>query len=157
MSLVGLALVLTVLSGQSDQKAAVEKVSVAMVAVEARNVPSEGKTKTYGKGIASDYQAAFSRLPYNSFTLLKSDKGSAEYGKEVRLAVDDTYTLCVTPVGKERNGSIRVEIRMEEKKGDAPPRNAVKSTSIVVPGDKLLLRVPKAKEGELVIALCVKD
>lgn len=160
MSVLGVAVLVAILTGEGESKAESAKVTVSMVAVEARLDESQGrdaKSKAFGKGIPAEDQAAFRKLPYNQFTLLKSDKTAVAYGSEVRFPIDGAYTLCITPVGKARNGTIQAEIRMEEKRGEGPARNAVISTSYLVPGDRLLLRVPRNQTSEMVVSLCVRD
>ena len=160
MSLLGFAVLVSILTGEGESKADSAKLTVSMVAVEARQDESQGrdsKSKTFGKGIPAEEQAAFSKLPYNVFSLLKSDKSSVSYGNEARFRINSSYALSVKPIGKARNGTIQAEIRMEEHQEGGPARNAVISTSYLVPGDRLLLRVPQSETSEMVVSLCIRD
>jgi hypothetical protein len=147
-----------------DKPAAETTVSVSMVAVQATNEPRDvreanaGAAKQYGAGLDGATRAALADLPYNTFKKIGEGSARAKLSEEVRLRIDDTYTLCAKPLSQERNGMIRAEVWIEERSADRPDdvRKVLSTKVKAVPGDKVILGGPEMGAGVLVVALTIK-
>lgn len=142
--------------GERDGAASATSYAIGMVAVEAREEGGGGKGKDFDPSLDAATRTALGELNFKSFKKISSGKATAKQGQEVAIKIDSRYTLYVTPQSQESGGQIRTSFRIEERreeKGKVTKRNALSSTVLVVPGDKVILGGPKLAEGELVVVL----
>ncbi len=103
---------------------------------------------------------AVSHLQYDTYRLIRSSQTRAPFEEEARLPIDSEYTLYVTPISAEANGRIRIETRVEQLVEDSAGNrrrvNALKTTSAVVPGDRLCFGGFSLDTGDMVIVLSVE-
>jgi len=132
-----------------------EHIAFEMVAIQATN---EGRdTPVFGENLG-DLKKTLSELPYDTYKHLVTTKVSVAYHEEARIKIDERYTLIVKPMGREQDGRITVETRIEAVEADKkkPPVNALKATSMMVPGDHLKLHGLKLETGKLVLVLTAR-
>lgn len=172
MSVAAIAVLLLNLTSPTAERAAETRVTVSMVAVEASNEEravqeaGNGSAKRYDPALDKPTRAALADLPYNSFRRIGADSAKARFGEEVRLDIDDTYTLCVKPLSRDHNGLIRAKAWIEEQGNDedkdkdgqkTASRKVLDTTVRAVPGDRLLLGGPNLDNGVLVVALTLAE
>lgn len=97
-------------------------------------------------------------LPFNVFHLIKKEELRATTGQETRLALDERYTLFITPIEVLENGSVRMDVRIDvkSKKPDVTPIKALQTRMLVQAGKKVKFRGLKLDEGEMVLVLGVR-
>lgn len=133
------------------------KVAFEFVAVKATK---ESREDPYFDAKLNTYKDDLKNLEFDTYRYLKSLKlPPADYGQPVRFGIDEQYTLHVVATEKMDDGRIKVEARVEAKPKDKDkkPVNVLKTTTMVVPGDKFRLGGPKLDEGQLVIVTLVRE
>jgi len=109
----------------------------------------------------ADNRHGFAAQPkYNKQRKLTTKDAEASYGEETELRINERYTLCITPLGKDEKNRIRVKARIDEtiRKGNKTiKRKALETTSAVAPGKPLTLGGLKLKEGKLVVKLTLSE
>ena len=102
---------------------------------------------------------------YDTYRFLWRGNATIAYEEEASLRINERYTIFVTPLSEDRQGRIRVEVRVEEqpeprsrRDGEARPEPviAVRATSMLVPGNHLKLDGLNLDEGKMIIALTVR-
>lgn len=127
-------------------------VNLAVWSVQAR---LEGRdTPYYGPGL-EPIQNELSGLHFNSFYLLSSGKFPAPFAQETRISANPVYNLIVTPVSREEDGRVRLDLRVE-----MPPRTpgekpvvAVSTRVLLAPGCRVKLGGMHLDQGELVVVI----
>jgi hypothetical protein len=147
--------------------AAAGKVTVSCVAVKATH---EGRDERY---IDRDIRALEEVVVekdsrrYDTYRFLWRGNATMAYEEESSLRISERYTLYVTPLSQDRQGRIRVAVRVEEQPDpkarrsrndeEAPkPVVAVRATSLLVPGNHLKLDGLNLDEGKMIIVLTVR-
>jgi len=129
-------------------------VSVHMVAVQATQ---EGRgQKKFDVGLEG-IQTAVAEIKCDTFKEVASETRAASYKQETKISVTQKCSLYVTPIAKQPDGRIKIDVRIEafeEKTGK--PRNALRSTNMVVPGEKFKYRM-KMNQAELVLIVTVSE
>lgn len=130
---------------------AAEKVTVTVLAIEASQ--SEGPIDPRLKGIAEKLKGVVS---FKSLRLISRQVRSGPYGKKQVFGLPEKMELVVTPL-EERDGSIRLGLRLLRPRPQAPP-TAKKETLINLkaslrPRRGLPIVGPALKEGRLVLVV----
>ncbi|MBI5090868.1 MAG: hypothetical protein HZB26_00315 [Candidatus Hydrogenedentes bacterium] len=129
-------------------------VSVHMVALKAT---TEGRPQKHFEAGLESIQKEVAELKCDTFTRVASETRSAPYKQEAKLSITPKCSLYVTPLAKQTDGRIKLDIRIEavdEKSGKS--KNALRSTNVVVPGEKFKYRM-KMDQAELVVIVDVSD
>lgn len=180
MNVAGLLIAVVMFAAEGDQPLT-KPVSVEVVAVQASretpaapSEPSPAKPED-PKKIKQKFDPGLERirpvvedLPFDTFKKLKSAKLSINPNKEERCAITDRYTLFLTPLAKDKEGRIRVQVRVVEKikkkvedvgkdKEKVVERQLLATTSAVAPKKPLRLGGMKLDKGELVVILFVNE
>lgn len=131
--------------------AAEDSVRVSVWAVRAAR---EGRQeKAFSEGLDA-VKNILTRLPYDTFTEVKSyDSKAISLGKESALPLDTAYTLALTPVSREEDGRIKMQLKvqMAPKSKDQKPVEALSATLLVKPQDKIKLQGLHGEKGDLII------
>ena len=133
---------------------AAESVSLSVWAVEATQ---ENRTeKHYDRGLA-EIQKLLAALPYDTFKEVKSHRNRATaFNRESSLVLDGAHTLIVHPTGREEDGRVRIQLRVElaPKEPGKAPVTAISATLLLKPGEKIKLQGLRGQRGgELVVVL----
>ena len=115
----------------------------------------EGRdTRYYGPGLEPVLNELAS-LHFNSFYLLSSGQFPAPFGAETRTSMHPWYTLVTSPVSREADGRIRLDVRVEmaPKEPGGKPVVAVSTRVLLAPGGRVKLGGMRIEEGELVVVL----
>lgn len=109
---------------------------------------------------------------FDTYRNLRVLKTVAPYRQETKLAINDRYTLYLTPLSKDDNDRIRCKVRISMKVEEKVPnpaasaaavrtveKNAVDCTFLAVPGKlfKLTGSLLKLDEGQLVVVLVLTE
>lgn len=126
---------------------------VVSIEVAAIKATQEGRDEKFFDGKAAAYRAQLKDLDFDTFVVVKSSKGSGSFGKEASFVIDDRHTLYLTPVDKQDDGRIKVKTRVEMKSSrpNQPPKNALNTMMVVVPGEHQRFVLGGPDEGSLVI------
>jgi len=126
-------------------------VSISVVAVHAT---TEGGAKQFGPGLEG-VRSALADLEFDRYRKLGAATLSAPFNKESSLDLGSGYSLCVTPLSRERNGQVRISlmVQMASKAADGRPVNAVSTTIMIGSGKQFKLRGLKMDQGELVVVM----
>lgn len=127
-------------------------VNLAVWSVQAR---LEGRdTPYYGPGL-EPIQNELGGLHFNSFYLLASGRFPAPFGQETRISANPIYTLIVSPVSREEDGRVRLDIRIEmtPKAPGEKPIAAVSTRVLLAPGSRVKLGGMRLDQGELVLVI----
>jgi hypothetical protein len=94
-------------------------------------------------------------LPYDTYKKVKSETSTVAFDKETRFEIDDRYKLRLTPLDKDSQGRLRVNVSVDElsiRDGKPQTVTALETTSAIAPNKYLVLggRLP-LKEGQLVL------
>ncbi len=157
MSFAGLTIFLVALVGNADQALELP-VTISMVAVQATNENRPANEKFFESGLES-IRSSLESLPFDTFRKVKSDRGQVSAQEEAKFAIDDRYTLSVTPLSGDTEGRVRVKVRITEKvekDGKTVTQKALETTSAIVPGRHLLLGGLPKDGGRLAILLTVE-
>ena len=135
-----------------------DTVTLRMYAVQA---VYEGAKDRYCDPALEDVRESLDELEdYDTFRKIKILQATGPYNKEFELPINDEYTLFVTPLEEDSSGRVRLETRIVEAvdgRETENPINALRATSSLVPGDRLLLGGPKLERGKLVLVLTVEE
>lgn len=148
----GIVIVLLALSGAG---AAPEDAIV--LSVWAAQATTEGRETKYFDPELEPIRNDVNDLRFDTYHQVRVDRREAPCGMETRFPLDARYTLCVTPVSKEHDGRIRLDVRVEmapRKEGDKPI-NALSTRMMAAPDKKTRFIGFKLEQGELVILLAV--
>ena len=109
-----------------------------------------GDHRYFGPGLEGGRDAAAS-LPYDTFKKVKSQTSTLAFGKEVIFEINDRYKLHLTPLDKDSQGRLRINVLVDEH---TKPNTltALETTSAIAPNKYLVLggRLPLA-EGQLIV------
>ena len=135
--------------------AAAESVSLSMWAVQATQESRENPF--YEPGLEA-IKEAVSGLPFNTYRKIQTTRQAAPFNEKTRFSINDRYTLLVTPLSKDEDGRIRVElcVLMASKDPEKDTVKALESRLVVPPDKNVNLHGFKLEEGELVIVLAAK-
>jgi len=64
---------------------------------------------------------AVSDLTFNTYRKLKAQRAAMAVDETARLPINGRYTLFLTPVSREEDGRVRVDIRVEMKRTSRNP------------------------------------
>lgn len=150
-----LAIALALAAGNRDAAQA-PPVGLRMVAVQATR---EGASPpSYGAGLDEVRGALREVTRFDTFKKLAASSRTCEMGSECRFEISGRYALLATALAREDSGRVRVKARIEERQATSEGervRDALNTTSAVVPGDHLLLGGLALDQGELVVVLSV--
>lgn len=170
--LVALVVALALPAGARERSdaARARAVSVEVVAVQATE---EGRERpVFQQGLGEAIGSAVNHLPFDTYRRLRQTEVTAPFREETSVSITPEYTLHITPLSREDRGRIRMETRLEKElskeednargghNGETTKKrtmNALKTTSIVVPGDKLCFGGFSLDQGELLLVLTVTD
>ncbi len=178
MNVASFLIAVVVLAAEGDQPLA-KPVTVEIVAVQAsREAPAKPPAASPAKPqdpkkIKQKFDPGLERirpivadLPFDTFKKLKTAKISVKPNEEARFAITDRYTLLLTPLAKDKEGRIRVHIRVIEKikkkvegtdKKKEVERQLLSTKSAIAPKKPLRLGGMKLDKGELVVILFVNE
>lgn len=140
----------TSVPSQSEAKS----VTVKMVAVQATN---EGHGKKQFEAGLEEIKSAVSELKCDTFKEVATETRSAPYKQESKFSITHKCSLYVTPIAKQPDGRIKVDIRIEAfDEKTKKSRNALRSTNVVVPGEKFKYRM-KMGPAELVVIVTIRN
>ncbi len=134
-----------------------------MIGFTAIQATVEGRNETHYDAGLREIQNALDGLRYDTYRQMAKQQARAPFGQEIEFAIDERYTLYVTPLGRQRNGRVRVETRVEKRldeydeDGEQKTVNALKTTSSVTPGDNLCLGGFPLEEGDMIIVFTVEQ
>lgn len=145
------ALALLCLLVLAAPRALAEQVSMAMWAVQ---VTTEGRTEPFFDPGLEEVRETLGKTG-DTFRKLKTARSSLQSGSESAQVIGEGYTLFVTYLGRENDGHIRLDIRVQRQPADpnAPPVNAMVTRLSMTPGKKVKLQGFKMSKGELAIVL----
>lgn len=159
-------LVLAVLLSAQGDKPLTAPVDVTVTAIRAtlveRATDDKQPQKDYGPGL-EQVRPALRDLDFNTFRLVKNAQSSVKPGEETKFAINDRYSLYLTPIGRDTEDRIRVSVQIKEKvkkkvdgKEKVVLRQALSTTCAVVAGKPLRLGGLKLDEGQLVVIVVVR-
>lgn len=97
-------------------------------------------------------------LPFDTWHKVLNQRETLMPGKEINTRMDGRYTLFLTPEAEEKDGSVRMELRVEldpKRQGDKPVGILV-TRLVMQPGKKIKLHGFKKEKGELVIVMALE-
>ena len=185
VKLAGLVILVAAMAAGADEEA-VRPVTISMVAASATNEgPRIAEKKQYSGVVKSmvppkndtkdkrffdpelkSIQKAVADLPYDTYRKVNVATQKVKMAEEAAFEINPTYTLRATPVEKDEQNRIRMDLRIDEKvevedsetkKKKVVVREALTSTSSIAPGKPLVLGGLKLKEGRLVIVLTAEQ
>jgi hypothetical protein len=110
-------------------------------------------------------EQAVADLPYDTYRKVNVITEKVKMNEDAEFVIDPTYTLHVTPVEKDDQNRVKLDLRIDEKVEEEDPathekkvvvQKALAMTGFIVPGKTLRLGGLKLKEGRLVIVLTVE-
>jgi len=126
-------------------------VSISVVAVHAT---SEGGAKQFDPGLEG-VRHTLDETGFDRYRKLSAATISAPLEQESSIDLGSGYALLITPLSRERNGHVRMHIRLRMDR--KPPRgqslNAVDTTIAIGPGKQFVLRGLKMDRGELIVVM----
>lgn len=152
VSMSGIVIVLFALSG-----AGTAPEDAIVLSVWAAQATTEGRETKHFDPELEPIRNDVNDLRFDTYHQVRVDRREAPYGAETRFPLDARYTLCVTPVSKEQDGRIRLDVRVEmasRKEGDKPI-NALSTRIMAAPDKKTRFIGFKLEQGELVFLLAV--
>lgn len=125
------------------------------LSVWAAHATQENRTEKWVDADLEPIRAALNDLPFDTYKKIQVARQSIPCGQETRFVLDERYTLFVTPVSREKDGRIRLEIRVDlaPKSPEAKPVKALATRIVVTPGEKVKFRGLKREQGELIVVL----
>jgi hypothetical protein len=129
-----------------------ERVTLSLWAAQATQ---EGKApREFDPGL-EPITNAVADLPYDTYHKILAEKRSIVFKKETPIQVEARYTICITPVSKESDGRMRMDIRVElaPKTAGGTPVVALSTRLMVSPGKLVKLGGFALEKGELIIVL----
>jgi hypothetical protein len=157
VNIAGLTIFLVALVGNVDQELK-EPVTISMVAVQATNENRPAREKYFEPGLES-IRSSLESLPFDTYRKVKSDRARVSAKDEAKFAINERYTLSVTPLSGDTEGRVRVKVWIAEKiekDGKSITRKALDTTSAIVPGKHLLLGGLPMDGGQLAILLTIE-
>lgn len=108
----------------------------------------------FGAGL-DEIRGELSGLQFNTFKLLTAGRFAAPFGQETRTALHPRYSLVATPVSREEDGRIRIDLRVEmpPRAPGGKPVVAVQTRVMMAPGTRVKLGGLRLEEGDLVVVL----
>ncbi|GEM_PF-1127206 len=129
-----------------------DRVTLSLWAAQATQ---EGKTpKEFDPGL-EPITNAVADLPFDTYKKILATKQSIVLKKETKIPVESRYSLCITPMSKESDGRMRMDIRVEitpKTPGDKPVV-ALSTRLMLSPGKLVKLGGFPLEKGELIIVL----
>ena len=112
--------------------------------------------RTFDEGLES-LRPALADLDYDTFQKVSISRLPVVFNEETHIEVTTEYVLHVTPLSVEKNGMIRLNVRLElrSRQEGRPPRNAIATTLVTSPNRLFKLRGLKMENGELVVVMKV--
>jgi hypothetical protein len=153
MTFIHLALIIGVVVAQAD-KVQPEPVKISVVVVHATK---EGGAKQFDPGL-DKVRSALADLEFDRYEELRSVKMTAPFNEETIFDLTSGYKLCVSPLSRERNGQVRInlKVQIDPREPDGPPVNALTTTIAIGPGKQFKLRGLTLERGELVVVISVE-
>ncbi len=127
-----------------------ERVTLSLWAAQATQ---EGKTpKEFDPGL-EPISNAVADLAFDTYHKLLAEKRAIAYKKETPVPVESRYTLFVTPLSKESDGRLRMDIRVElaPKTAGGTPVTVLSTRLMASPGKLVKLGGFALEKGELII------
>lgn len=164
-------LLLTPLAGEETRAVPTARVSVMLVAVRATHQGHE--ERQFDSSIASIKETVKDLKQFDDFRKLRTLKTVAPYGKDTKIALDNEYTLLLTPIERASHNRIRCNVRVQmrvekepEKKQkddsegetDEPKyKEVLRCTLVALSGKPFKVGGLKLEEGQLVLVLTLTD
>lgn len=151
MSLMPVVLIASAMFAQPHGGPPPPPVTVSVVAVHAT---SEGGAKHFDPGL-ENVRRALDETGFDRYRKLSAATMACPFEQESSIDLGSGYALLVTPLSRERNGQVRMHIRlrMDTKPPRTQPLNAVDTTIAIGPGKQFVLRGLKMDHGELIVVL----
>lgn len=125
------------------------------ISVWAAQASQENRPEKFFDAGLEAIRPAVSDLPFDTFKKVMVSNASAVFAQEARFTLDDKYTLYVTPLSRETDGRIRLDIRveMQPKEPGGKPIKALATRMIIAEKEKVKFRGLKRDAGELIVVL----
>lgn len=144
--------------------AQVDRVTVSCVAVKATHEGREERFVDRTIQNIEDVVADKDTRRYDTYRFLWRGNATVAYEEEASLRISERYTLFVTALERDRQGRIRLAVRVEEQperrrgRNDEPPEPvvALRATSMLVPGNHLKLDGLNLDDGKMIIVVEVR-
>ncbi|GMU93700.1 MAG: hypothetical protein AMXMBFR4_27580 [Candidatus Hydrogenedentota bacterium] len=114
-------------------------------------------TKHFDDGLES-IRAAVADLPYDTYRKVRSESVRTKMNQETSIAINERYTLLVTPLSTDTGGRVRVRARILEqtdRNGEPVTIKALDTTSAVVPGKHLMLGGLSLGDAQLIVFVTI--
>ena len=120
------------------------------------STPHSEVLRTYDAELES-LRPALADLDYDTFKKVSISRLPVTFNEETNIEVTPEYVLHVTPLSVEKNGMVRLNVRLElrSKQEGRPPRNAIATTLATAQNRLFMLRGLKMENGELVVVMKV--
>ena len=156
-------LLLTPLAGEETRAVPTARVSVMLVAVRATHQGHE--ERQFDSSIASIKETVKDLKQFDDFRKLRTLKTVAPYGKDTKIALDNEYTLLLTPIERASHNRIRCNVRVQmrvekepEGETDEPKyKEVLRCTLVALSGKPFKVGGLKLEEGQLVLVLTLTD
>lgn len=124
----------------------------SMVAPRTTGPPSPARRFDDG---AKPLERILADIPYTDFKTLYATRQNTAYRQDAVFPVCPKYKMFITPLDKEPDGRIRVNVRVEipPERPEDKPVNALETRLVMAPGKEVKLRGFRLPQGELVIVL----
>jgi len=99
--------------------------------------------------------SALSKLPFTSYETVSILDNEIPWGQETRFTLNAKYTVNVTPIRQDEQGSIQLGVRIEMLQDDGTYVDALKAQALAAQNGALLFRGMPLNQGELVVVLLV--
>jgi len=136
-----------------------EEPAPVRVAVYAVQVSQEGREeKHYDPGLRP-VRRALDDLKFDTFREVRSATLTVPLNEEASVKLDSKYTLIVKPLSRERNGQVRLDVRVElpPKKPDQKPVKLMSTRVAMAPGKPFRACGLTLEKGELVVVLLMPE
>ena len=122
-----------------------------------QNTPSQAPPSSVSDDGLDSVRPALSDLNYRFFQRVSGSRLPVAFQEETHIEVNPDYVLHVMPVSVEKNGMVRLNVRLElrSKQEGRPSRNAISTTLVTLPQRLFKLRGLKIESGELVVVMKV--
>lgn len=155
-ALAAAALAATLIAAQVAAADSQRPVTIALWAVQAS---TEGREEPhFDRGLA-EIREAVADLSFDTYRALKTGRERLAIGQERRIPLNQTYALRLNALSRERDGRIRLEVRVEMQPPEPGSRvvNVISTRIMLAPGKKITIGGARLEQGELVVVLEARD
>jgi len=153
MSLIHLVLIVGATMAQADES----RPPPVLVSVVVVHATKERGAKEYDPSL-DKVRPALADLEFDRYEEIRSVKMTAPFNEETIFDLTSGYSLYVKPLSLERNGQVRMNLRvkMASKDPGCEPVDAIRTTIAIVPGKQVRLRGLTLDRGELVVVISLE-